>query len=89
MLIVGMASYSIVGLLFSIGILHGKNAGKEAYAGVFILLIILGYYLYNGIVSLQNWILGWSITAKIIIPIILGILTIGVIATIILIKRKK
>ena len=29
MCVIGMLAYSIVGVLFSIGILHGKNAGKE------------------------------------------------------------
>ena len=34
-IVVGIASYSIVDILFSIGILHGKQAGKDAYALVF------------------------------------------------------
>ena len=34
-LVVGMIAYAIVGIIFSIGILHGKQAGKDAYALVF------------------------------------------------------
>ena len=47
MIAIGMISYSIVGVLFSFGLIHGKNSGKEAYAFVFIILLILGYCVYN------------------------------------------
>ena len=42
-IVVGMVTYAIVGVLFSIGVLHGKEAGKEAYVFVFFLLILAGY----------------------------------------------
>ena len=68
MLIIGMLAYSIVGILFSFGLIHGKNAGKEAYAFVFIILLILGYCVYCGIVTIQNWIVTWPLSVKIIVP---------------------
>ena len=39
MAIVGVVAYAIVGVLYSIHAIHGKNAGKEAYAAVFIILL--------------------------------------------------
>lgn len=71
MLIIGMLAYSIVGILFSFGLIHGKNAGKEAYAFVFIILLILGYCVYCGIVTIQNWIITWPLSVKIIVPSLL------------------
>ena len=71
MLIMGMLAYSIVGILFSLGLLHGKNAGKEAYAFVFIILLILGYCVYSGIVAIQNWIISWPLYVKILVPSLL------------------
>ena len=32
-LVVGMIAYAIRGIMFSIGVLHGKKAGKEAFVG--------------------------------------------------------
>ena len=71
MLIIGMLAYSIVGILFSFGLIHGKNAGKEAYAFVFIILLILGYCVYCGIVTIQDWIATWPLSVKIIVPSLL------------------
>lgn len=71
MLIIGMLAYSIVGILFLFGLIHGKNAGKEAYAFVFIILLILGYCVYCGIVTIQNWIVTWPLSVKIIVPSLL------------------
>lgn len=68
MLIIGMLAYSIVGLLFSFGLINGKNAGKEAYAFVFIILLLLGYCVYSGIVAVQNWITALPQHAKIVVP---------------------
>ena len=89
MLIIGMLAYSIVGLLFSFGLIHGKNAGKEAYAFVFIILLILGYCVYSGIVAVQNWILSWPLYVKIIVPslLLVSIIIIGLFYS--LKKRKE
>ena len=40
-LVVGMIAYAIVGFLFSIGLLSTKKDGKDAYAFVFLLLLLV------------------------------------------------
>lgn len=87
-IVVGMVAYAIVGILFSIGVLHGKEAGKDAYAFVFFLLIIAGYGVYKGLEKLRLWILAWPLVVKIIVPIMIALL-IGVLITLIIIKRKR
>ena len=86
-LVVGMVAYSIVGILFSIGVLHGKQAGKDAYAFVFFLLILGGYGVYKGLEKLRLWILAWPLFVKILIPSIIGIILIATIVLIILFKK--
>ena len=44
--VVGIIAYGIVGLMFSAGILHGKQAGIKAYGLVIFLLILGGYAVY-------------------------------------------
>lgn len=85
-LILGMITYSIVGILYSIKILHGRSAGKEAYCAIFIILMALGYCVYSGIVTVQNWIAQWQLWAKITVPSILVVL---IVLTIIIIVYKK
>ena len=85
-LVIGMTTYSIVGILFSIGLLHGKNAGKEAYGAIFIILLLLGYGVYCGIVNLQKWILSWALWIKITVPVIL--IAIIVIAIVLIVKSS-
>ena len=87
-IVVGMVAYAIVGVLFSIGVLHGKEAGKEAYAFVFFLLILAGYGVYKGLEKLRLWILAWPLVVKIIVPILIALL-IGALITLIIIKRKR
>ena len=87
-LVVGMIAYAIVGILFSIGVLHGKEAGKDAYAFVFFLLILAGYGVYKGLEKLRLWILAWPLVVKIIVPIMIALL-IGALITLIIIKRKR
>ena len=70
-LIIGMIAYAIVGLLFSVGLLFGRKAGKDAYAFVFLLLILAGYGFYQLLVTTRNWILSWPLIIKIVIPSIL------------------
>ena len=88
MLIIGMLAYSIVGLLFSFGLIRGKNAGKEAYVFVFIILLILGYCVYSGIVAVQNWILCWPLYVKIIVTSLL-LVSIIIISLFYLLKKRK
>ena len=87
-IVVGMVAYAIGGVLFSIGVLHGKEAGKEAYAFVFFLLILAGYGVYKGLEKLRLWILAWPLVVKIIVPIMIALL-IGALITLIIIKRKR
>lgn len=82
-----MLAYSVVGVLFSFGLIHGKNAGKEAYAFVFIILLLLGYCVYSGIVAVQNWIISWPLYVKIIVPSLLFAATIIIIVQ--LLKKHK
>lgn len=86
LLVIGMTTYSIVGILFSIGLLHGKNAGKEAYGAIFIILLLFGYGVYCGIVNLQIWILSWALWIKITVPVIL--IAIIVIAIVLIVKSS-
>lgn len=88
MLIIGMLAYSIVGLLFSFGLIHGKKAGKEAYAFVFIILLLLGYCVYSGIIAVLNWIISWPLYVKIIVLSLL-LVSIIIISLFYLLKKRK
>ena len=79
MLILGMITYSIVGIMFSISLISGRNAGKKAYSAVFIVLLIVGYCVYQGIVTFQEWFLSWSPIVKIIVPVTILIMIVGTI----------
>lgn len=80
-LIIGMLAYVIVGILFSIGLLHGKQAGKDAYAIVSLVLIILGYFVYKGITAVQQWVSDWPLEAKIAVPTVLGLIFVALLIT--------
>ena len=88
-LVVGMIAYAIVGILFSIGVLHGKEAGKDAYAFVFFLLILAGYGVYKGLEYLRLWILAWPLAVKIIVPAVVALCIVGVIILIVFKRRKS
>lgn len=88
-IVVGMVAYAIVGVLFSIGVLHGKEAGKEAYAFVFFLLILAGYGVYKGLEKLRLWILAWPLAVKIIVPAVVALCIVGVIVLIVFKRRKS
>ena len=88
MAVVGVIAYGIVGLLFSAHLIGGKEAGKQAYAAVFIILLIIGFFVYQGILKFEEWILSWPLYVKILVPSIMGC---GIIATItiLLVNRVK
>lgn len=86
-LIVGMAAYAIVGFLFSIGFLNGKQAGRDAYAFVFFLLLLSGYAVYKGLEQLKLWVLAWPLFVKILVPSIIGLGIIAVVVLIVLVKK--
>lgn len=87
-LVVGMIAYAIVSVLLSIGFLHGRESGKDAYFYVFFLLILLGYGFYKLLEKLKAWIMAWPLGAKIAMPcsLLLGIL--AVIAVLLYLKRS-
>ena len=87
-LVVGMIAYAIVGIMFSIGVLHGKKAGKEAYAFVLFLLLLAGYGVFKGLEHLRLWILAWPLVVKIIVSAVVALCIVGVI-TLIIFKRRK
>ena len=90
-LVVGMISYAIVGILFSIGILSTKQNGRDAYALVFFLLILAGYGFYRLLRLIRDWILSWPLIAKIIVPISIGLVLLAGIILVIakIVKEKK
>ena len=86
-LIVGMVTYAIVGFMFTIGFLHGKQAGKEAYAFVFFLLLLGGYTVYKVLEQLKLWVLAWPLFVRILVPSIIGLGIIAIVVLIILFKK--
>lgn len=88
MAIVGVVAYGIVGLLYSAHLISGKEAGKEAYAAVFIILLIIGVLIYNGILKVEQWILSWPLYVKILVPSLMGAGIIAV-STLLIINRVK
>ena len=87
-LILGLIAYAVVGVLFSIGFLRGSEQGKEAYAFVFVLLILGGFAIYKGLESFKVWVLNWPLIAKILVPTAIGLLAIGVFVIIIVLSMK-
>lgn len=85
--VVGIIAYGIVGLMFSAGILHGKQAGIKAYGLVIFLLILGGYAVYKTLQRFKLWVLAWPLFVKILIPTSIGLCVIAVIVLIILYKK--
>ena len=77
--VIGTLAYLIVGALYSSNLIHGKDAGKEAYVAIFIMLLLIGFPVYNIIVAFTNWLASWPLWCKILIPSLLfaGIVSIG------------
>lgn len=87
--VIGVISYGIVGLLYSIHLIDGKQEGKTAYAAVFIILIIIGFLIYQGILKVEQWILSWPLAVKIIVPTAMGLLIVGTIVLLVIGNKKK
>lgn len=87
--VIGVGAYGIVGLLYSIHLIDGKQEGKTAYAAVVIILIIIGFLIYQGIIMVEQWILSWPIAVKIIVPTIMGLLIVGTTILLVIKKKKK
>lgn len=88
-LVVGMIAYAIVGVLFSIGFLHGKESGRDAYLYVFFLLILLGYGFYKLLGKLKVWIMAWSLAAKIAVPSVIFAVIVVIICILLWLNKKK
>ena len=84
----GMLAYAIVGFLYSIKSIHGKQEGKDAYLVVFLVLFIMGIFIYNGIRRFQQWLISWPLGVKISV-IVLLVLSIIAVSIIIYLKNKK
>ena len=67
-IVIGLIAYSIVGFLFSIGVLSTRQNGKDAYMLVFFLLILGGFGVYKLLEMARNWILSWPLLVKIMVP---------------------
>lgn len=87
--VIGVIAYGIVGLLYSIHLIDGKQEGKTAYAAVVIILITIGFLIYQGIIMVEQWILSWPVAVKIIVPTIMGLLIVGTIILLVIEKKKK
>ena len=84
--VIGVVSYLLVGCLFSIGILSGKQAGRDAYIFVSIVLVVGAFGVYRLLEMFKNWVLSWPLFVKIIIP---SVLLLGICLIVIMIIRKK
>ena len=82
--ILGMTAYGIVGILYAIGAISTKKEGSEAFWKTLAILIILGFFVYEGIVKVQEWFLSWALGWKIAFFSILGLLLAIVILRLIL-----
>lgn len=85
--IIGVASYGIVGFLYSIHLLSNSMEGKYAYLATFVILVIMGFFVYQGIVKFEQWIVSWPLFVKILIPSLL-VVSIGFVIFI-LVKNKE
>ncbi len=83
----GIISYAIVGVLLSIGILRDKSSGKEAYAFIFILLLLAGYGFIKALKAFKIWIISLPLLIKIVIPTV--IITMIVIIIVLIIRKRK
>ena len=89
--IAGLVAVStfIVGLLYKFGILNTKREGSDAFKGVFIMLLIVSLVMYLGIRKFQELVLVWPQFVKIIVPLVIGLMIIGIIVIAICDHFKK
>ena len=84
--ILGMIAYGIVGILYAIGAISTKKEGSEAFWKTLAILILLGFFVYEGIVRVQNWFLSWALGWKIAFFSVLGAILLFVVF--LLVKSK-
>ena len=56
---------------------------------MFIILIIIGFLIYQGILKVEQWILSWPIAVKIIVPTVMGLFIVGTITLLVIGNKKK
>lgn len=78
--IIFTATFFIVGILYNINLLNNKNDGSKAFVVIAIILILLCFVIYLGVINLKEWIVGWPKYVKIIVSGLLIALTILVAA---------
>ena len=72
---IGVLAYAIVGVLYSIKLITTISGGKIAYTLTFLGLLIVGFFLYQGILNFKHWIYSWPLWLKIFLTSFLIILT--------------
>ena len=82
---IGIITYAIWNL-FSIGILRDRSSGKEAYAFIFIMLILAGYGFIKALKAFKTWIISLPFLIKIIIPTVIITL---IVVTFLIIRKNK
>lgn len=87
--VIGVISYSIIGLLYSANLIKGSSMGAKGYAVIFVILLLVVYWLYKKLMELQMWINSWPLILKIIVPIVMIILIILVIIWIIYVQDEQ
>ena len=87
--VIGVISYSIVGLLYSANLIKGSSMGAKGYAVIFVILLLVVYWLYKKLMELQMWINSWPLILKIIVPLVMIILIILVIIWIIYVQDEQ
>lgn len=85
---IGVAAYGIVGLLYSLHLISKSSEGKTVYLFVFIALLIIGYFVYKGILKFEEWVFSWPLYVKIIVPTIFVICIISIVIFIIKFSKK-
>lgn len=86
--IIGVLAYLIVGFLYSTGLIDGRREGSEANSAIFIILIIIGIIIYQGLRKFQKWLVSWPLAIKIIVPSFLLLLIAFVIIMMIVLRKK-
>ena len=86
--VLGLLAYGVVGLLISIGLLKGRKASLKAYAFILGLLILGAFEIYRLLDLFKQWVLGWALFVKILVPSVLFVAVGSIIIFKILISKR-
>ena len=78
----------MVGFLFSIWLIHGKHAGKDTYAIVFVLLAFLAYGVYSAIRKVHFWLFSLPLWVKIFALLLIVLAVVGLIIAKVMVDKK-